>query len=119
MKIKQIFCFHKYKLKVKKPSLYTADSVMFSDVGDWDECLWACSKCGKVKHTFENRRFQLNSQENEYEKALDFLVNLEMMPCEVDENCFKCEYCKKHCSNGDKKCWKNYIENFYKGENKK
>ena len=57
MKIKQLFCKHNYKKNAKRKSNYCSDYVMFSDLGDYEDILYKCEKCGKEKIKMINKHF--------------------------------------------------------------
>lgn len=55
---------------------------------------------------------------DKYEKTINLLVDdTDILPCENFDD-FDEKYCEEKCGEGYKKCWKHYIENCYKGENK-
>lgn len=47
--IKRLFCKHVYKKIAKRKSNYCSDYTMFSDLGDYEDVLYECKKCGKRK----------------------------------------------------------------------
>lgn len=57
MKIKRLFCKHNYKKIAKRKSNYCSDYVMFSDLGDYEDILYKCEKCGKEKIKTINKHF--------------------------------------------------------------
>ena len=57
MKLKQLFCKHEYKKIAKRKSNYCSDYVMFSDLGDYEDVLYACKKCKKTKIEIINKHF--------------------------------------------------------------
>lgn len=57
MKIfKQLFCKHNYKKIATRKSSYCSDYLYFSDLGDYEEILYECCKCGKTKIKIINKR---------------------------------------------------------------
>lgn len=47
--IKRLFCKHVYKKIAKRKSNYCSDYTTFSDLGDYEDILYECQKCGKRK----------------------------------------------------------------------
>ncbi len=45
----KLFCKHTYKRIAKRKSSYCSDYVTFSDLGDYEDILYECIKCGKKK----------------------------------------------------------------------
>ena len=47
--IRRLFCFHVWKPVKRRVSNYCSDYQMFSDLGFYDDIMYKCVKCDKVK----------------------------------------------------------------------
>jgi hypothetical protein len=47
--LKKLFCKHIYKKIAKRKSNYCSDYTTFSDLGDYEDILYECKNCGKIK----------------------------------------------------------------------
>ena len=53
MGLKQLLCRHHWIRYAKRRSNYCQDYVMFSDTGMWNDIMYKCTKCGKMRITHE------------------------------------------------------------------
>ena len=70
MSLKQIFCKHNYEKIAHRPSIYTSDYIMFSDLGYYNDVLYECTKCKKRKmEVVKNEKHPLYQRWVEYKKT--------------------------------------------------
>lgn len=59
---RRLLCSHSYKEVAKRRSFYCTDHITFADLGEYEEILYVCKKCGKKKiktvNTFLNNEWK-------------------------------------------------------------